>query len=467
MPDEAARLPQDPAAERAVLAAVLVDRRQLDAVREILRPQDFVDVRHQRIFEVFCALDDAPEARKIDLVTVRAELERAGRLAAAGGGAYLAELFDGVARSSHAAEYARLVHERSLSRALHHFGSRIASEAIRSAPGEILAAAEKDLFSIAEGSFVSGPVRLTDDLGRLAEEASQKREGFSGIRTGFQDLDDLMGGLRKSDLILIGARPGEGKTSLALNIALAAGHAGGKVLVFSLEMPRRQIAARLLFSQAQVDARQLSRPGMLSERDRRLIQNTLPVVARMPIYVDDSNVTPVELRSKARQLSREHGLDLIVVDYLQLMRGAEPGARRFENRNLEIAEISRSLKLLAKELDVPVLALSQLSRAPEQRTGAWTAPRLSDLRESGALEQDADIVIFIHRERPKREGDASDEGAASSPPVRRVIVAKNRNGPIGSIRLAWLDRYTRFQTLADEEAGRDSDYPVSAEDLGF
>lgn len=450
-----------------MLAAVLVDRRQLDAVRELLKSHDFMDVRNQRIFEVFCALDDAPDGRKIDLLTVRAELEQSGKLAAAGGGAYLTELFDGVARSSNAADYARLVRERSLSRALHHFGSRVASEAIRGAPEEILAAAEKDLFSIAEGSYASGPARLTEELGRLAEESSRKREGFSGIRTGFQDLDELVGGLRESDLILIGARPGEGKTSLALNIALAAGHAGRKVLVFSLEMPRRQIAARLLFSQAQVDARQLSRPGMLNERDRRLIQNTLPVVARMPIYVDDSNVTPVELRSKARQLSREDGLDLIVVDYLQLMRGADPGTRRFENRNLEIAEISRSLKLLAKELKVPVLALSQLSRAPEQRTGSWTAPRLSDLRESGALEQDADIVIFIHRERPRKEGDASDDGAVSSPPVRRVIVAKNRNGPIGSIRLAWLDRYTRFQNLADEEAGRDSNYPVSAEDLGF
>ncbi len=466
MPDGAVRLPQDAAAERAVLAAVLVDRRQLDAVREILKSKDFHDGRHQRIFEVFCLLDDAPEVRKIDLLTVRAELDRTGRLEAAGGGGYLSELVEGVARSSNAADYARLVREHSLSRELHQLGSRIASEAIRNRPQEILAAAEQDLFAIAEGSFASGPVRLTEDLGRLAEESSRKREGFSGIRTGFQDLDDLMGGLRKSDLILVGARPGEGKTSLALNIALTAGHAGKRVLIFSLEMPLRQIAARLLFSQARVDARQLSRPGMLSERDRRLIQATLPVVARMPIYVDDSNVTPVELRSKARQLSREHGLDLIVIDYLQLMRGSEPGTRRFENRNLEIAEISRSFKLLAKELDVPVLALSQLSRAPEQRTGTSTAPRLSDLRESGALEQDADIVIFIHREWQKKK-EGADDVDAPSPPVRRVIVAKNRNGPVGNIKLAWLDRYTRFENLAEEAAGRDVDYPEPGEDLGF
>ena len=411
MPDEAVRLPHDLAAERAVLAAVLVDRSQLDEVREVLKTRDFLDVRHQRIFEAFCELDDAPELRKIDLLTVRAELERTGKLDAAGGAGYLSELSDGVARSSNAADYAKLVRDRALSRELHHFGSRIASDAIRDSPREILAAAEQDLFAIAEGTFASGPVRLTEDLGHLAEESARQREGFSGIRTGFQDLDNLMGGLRKADLILVGARPGEGKTSLALNIAEAAGQAGKRVLIFSLEMPRRQIAARLLFSHARVNSRELSRPGLLSERDRRLIQNTLPVVARMPIYVDDSNVNPVELRSKARKLSRESGLDLLIIDYLQLMRGAEPGSRRFENRNLEIAEISRSLKLLAKELDVPILALSQLSRAPEQRTGAWTAPRLSDLRESGALEQDADIVIFIHRLRAKEgAGSESDAG---------------------------------------------------------
>ena len=466
MPDEGVRLPQDLTAERAVLAAVLVDRSQLDSVREILKSTDFLDVRHQRIFDAFCVLDDGPELRKIDLLTVRSELERDGKLDAAGGAGYLSELLDGVARSSNAADYARLVRERSLSRQLHHFGSRVASDAIRNSPREILAAAEKDLFAIAEGSFASGPVRLTEDLGNLAEEAARQREGFSGIRTGFGDLDNLMGGLRKSDLILVGARPGEGKTSLALNIALAAGRAGKRVLIFSLEMPRRQIATRLLFSQAEVDARQLSRPGLLSERDRRLIRNTLPAVASMSIYVDDSNVTPVELRSKARQLSREHGLDLIVIDYLQLMRGSEPGSRRFENRNLEIAEISRSFKLLAKELDVPILALSQLSRAPEQRTGMLAAPRLSDLRESGALEQDADIVVFIHREwKKKQEGAEAIE--APSPPVRRVIVAKNRNGPVGDVRLAWLDRYTKFQNLGDGEAGADADYPDPDEDTGW
>ena len=465
MPDETVRLPHDLAAERAVLAAVLVDRSQLDSVREVLKTRDFLDVRHQRIFDAFCELDDAPELRKIDLLTVRAELERTGKLDAAGGAGYLGELSDGVARSSNAADYARVVRERALSRELHRFGNRVASDAVQNSPREILSAAQEDLYAIAEGTFTSGPVRLTEDLSRLAEESARHREGFSGIRTGFDDLDNVMGGLRESDLILVGARPGEGKTSLALNIALTAGRAGKRVLIFSLEMPRRQIATRLLFSHAEVDTWQLSRPGMLNERDRRLIQNTLPVVARMPIYVDDSNVTPVELRSKARQVKREHGLDLVVIDYLQLMRASEPGSRRFENRNLEIAEISRSFKLLAKELEVPILALSQLSRAPEQRAGALTEPRLSDLRESGALEQDADIVIFIHRELKKKQNGAAG-AEAPSPPVRRVIVAKNRNGPVGDVRLAWLDRYTKFKNIGPDEAGG-AGYPDPDEETGW
>ena len=456
------RLPHDPAAERAVLGAVLLDPLQLDAVREVLQAGDFLDRRHRNIFEAVCALDGAAGDRKIDLVTVRAELERSGRLAPTGGSAYLGELFDGVARSSNAAEYARVVREHSLSRQLHRLGSRMAAEALRGTPKSVLAEAEKDLFAIAEDTFESGPVRLREELGALWEEAQRPRKGFSGIRTDLQDLDNLMGGLRKSDLIIVGARPGEGKTSLALNIALAAGRTDHRVLIFSLEMPVRQIAARLLFSHARVDARQLGRPGSFSDEDLRRMRNTLPVLAGMQLFVDDSNVTPVELRSKARQLRRDPGLDLIIVDYLQLMRGGGPGERRFENRNLEIAEISRSLKLLAKELAVPVLALSQLSRAPEQRQ--FTRPRLSDLRESGALEQDADIVLLIHREnRRKGPGAGPDDLAATEPPTRQIIVAKNRNGPTGKVKLAWLARYTRFETVQNPESAPETwDFPADS-----
>ncbi len=475
------QLPHDPGAERAVLAAVLVDDRQLDTVRELVAAKDFLDARHQRIFQAFCALDDAGERRRIDLVTVRAQLEREGQLAAAGGAAYLGELIGGVARSSNAEDYARVVRDHSLSRQLHRLGSQLAGEAVRDPPKQVMAAAEKHLFEITEGSFGSGPVRITEEVRRIAAESEQKREDFAGIPTGFEKLDKLIGGLRKSDLILLGARPGEGKTSLALNIALAAaGPVSRKsVLIFSLEMPLRQIAIRLLFSHAWVNSQMFSGREMLGERDRKLLRRSLPVLQDMRIHVDDSNVTPVELRSKARQLLREEGLDLIMVDYLQLMRGAEAGERRFENRNIEIAEISRSLKSLGKELKVPVLALSQLSRAPDKRE--FSQPQLSDLRESGALEQDADIVLFIHRDGRRRSADSGGEAArrprpsrSAGPadftgqdeesPVRRIIVAKNRNGPTGFARLAWIPQYTRFETMVDE-SGRDEDeeseYPVS------
>lgn len=447
---ETVRLPHDSGAERAVLGSVLLDSLQLDGIREVLRPADFLDRRHRTIFEACCALDDTEGERGIDLVTLRAELERSGKLAAIGGGAYLGELLDGVARSSNAVEYARVVREHSLSRQLHRLGRRMASGALRASPREILSEAEKDLFSIAENTFESAPARLGEELRRIEEEARRFRTGFKGIRTGFQDLDDVIGGLCKSDLILVGARPSAGKTSLALNIALAAGSARKSVLIFSLEMPMRQIAVRLLFSHARVDARQLSRPGMFSEMERKRLANAVPMLAKMPLFVDDSNVTPVELRSKARQQKRDSaGLDLIVVDYLQLMRGAAPGRRRFENRTLEVAEISRSLKLLAKELDVPVLALSQLRRPDRRR--AHTRPELADLRESGALEQDADIVLLIHREQRRQkqtEGGPENEGEEESP-TRVILVAKNRNGPTGQVRLAWLNKYTRFATLED------------------
>ena len=475
MPEEAARLPYDHAAERAVLGAVLLDRRQLDAVRQVVAAADFYDSRHRRVFEAVCSLDDDQEP--IDLVTLRARLDRDGSLEAAGGVGFLAELFDGLALSTNAAEYAGIVGGHALARKLHRYGSRITQEVGKQEPRTLLEEAEKSLFAIAEGFQTGAPVPIGEAAAPIAEEAQKQRDTFPGIRTGLPVLDDLMGGLRPSDLILLGARPGEGKTSLALNISLAAALHGHQVLVFSLEMPVRQIAIRLLFSHAQVDARPLSQPGMLSAEDRRKIRNANEVFRALPIRVDDSTVTPVELRSKARQLRRDPGLDLIVVDYLQLMHAGQSGDRRFENRNLEIAEISRSLKLLAKELDVPVLALSQLSRAPEQRDA--TAPRLSDLRESGALEQDADIVLFIHRERrpaPRDSGGGDGPPMEPGPPVRRVMVAKNRNGPTGVVRLAWLDRFTRFLPIEDPAAAGgaegaptegdalqpSSDYPVEA-----
>lgn len=466
MADEPLSLPHDFSAERAVLGAVLLDRQQLDRVLPILTAADFFDARHRKIFEAVCHLDRENES--VDAITVRSRLDRNGSLAAAGGAAYLAELYDALALSTNAAEYAEIVRGHALSRQLYRYGAGIMREVAGREPRALLEDAEQQLFRIAERSLSEAPVPIGEATDPVAAEAERLREDFGGIRSGLDTLDALMGGLRRSDLILLGARPGEGKTSLALNITLAAALQGKRVLVFSLEMPVRQIAIRLLFSHARVDARQLSLPGLLSAGDRQRIQNANRQVREMPIRVDDSTVTPIEIRSKSRQHRRDPGLDLIVVDYLQLMRADDDSRRRFENRNLEIADISRSLKLLAKELDVPVLALSQLSRAPEQRD--FAEPRLSDLRESGALEQDADIVLFIHRERRRaaRGGDGEDGPPPPNRDVRRVLVAKNRNGPTGTVRLAWLDRFTRFETIdesafAGDEGGGAGEYAPAAE----
>lgn len=464
MADEPLALPHDLAAERAVLGAVLLDRQQLDRVLQVLTAEDFFDARHRKVFEAVCHLDRENES--VDAITVRSRLDRTGSLAAAGGAGYLAELYDALALSTNAAEYAAIIRGHALSRRLYRYGAGITREVAAREPRALLEDAERQLFQIAERSQSAAPVPIGEATDPVAAEADRLREDFGGIRSGLDSLDSLMGGLRRSDLILLGARPGEGKTSLALNITLAAALQGKRVLVFSLEMPVKQIAIRLLFSHARVDARQLSLPGMLSQADRQRIQNANRQVREMPIRVDDSTVTPIEIRSKSRQQRRDPGLDLIVVDYLQLMHADDDHRRRFENRNLEIADISRSLKLLAKELDVPVLALSQLSRAPEQRD--FAEPRLSDLRESGALEQDADIVLFIHRERRKpARGEGEDAPAAPPQEVRRVLVAKNRNGPTGVVRLAWLDRFTRFETIDESafpaEAGEPGEYAPETE----
>ncbi len=479
VPEAPIRLPHDEGAERAVLAAVLVDAAQLDAVRDIVEASDFFDVRHRRIFAALCELDDEAKGA-IDLVTLIAHL-RGDALQAAGGPAYLVELFEGTARSANAAGYARVVRERSVSRRLHRLAGQLARESLEENPAPLIADAEQKLLDLAEGHLGAGPVPIAKELGRVLAEAERERDGFPGIRTHFHKLDAVMGGLRKSDLILVGARPGEGKTSLALNIALAAAGDGNTVLFFSLEMPLRQIVTRLLFSRARVDAGPLHRPGRMSDGDIERLRVAVKDVGAMKIHVDDSNVSPVDLRSRARQLKRDQqGLDLVIVDYLQLMQATRPGERRFDNRNLELGEISRSLKLLAKDLDVPVVALSQLSRAPEQRD--FARPQLADLRESGSLEQDADIVLLIHNpHRPRRAGKAAPEEHSEPAPSRRIIVAKNRNGRTGEVELAWLGQFTLFDNIeaasddfgpddypGDPGAnGSDPGYPGFGEDTGF
>jgi replicative DNA helicase len=372
-------------------------------------------------------------------VTVKEQLAREGRLDDVGGPAYLAELLEGVPRSANVEHYARIVKEKEMLRELIRCTQGILASALeqRRPTEELLDDAEKTIFQVAEKRLRVGfqPISVTAEQSLQAiEELTRRRELITGIATGFPPLDEMTAGLQRGDLVIIAARPSMGKTSLALNIAShAALNHDRTVGMFSLEMSHQQLFFRLLCSEGHVDAHRL-RTGRI---DREEWQGIIKVFGRLsdaPVYIDDTPGAGIlEMRAKARRLKREKGLDLLIVDYLQLMRGRG----RYESRQQEISDISRSLKELAKELDVPVVALSQLSRAPEQR-GGDRRPQLSDLRESGALEQDADVVMFLYREEVYKRDDPDLRGQAE------LIVGKQRNGPTGTVRLRFIREYTRF-----------------------
>ncbi len=357
----------------------------------------------------------------------------------------MAGLADGVPRSTHVEHYARIVKEKATLRNLIHSASKILSTAYEAEQdaGTVLDQAEQEIFSIAEDRIHTGFVPLGDLVqgSFTAIENLQQHKGLvTGIPTGFVDLDNLTSGFQPSDLIIIAARPSMGKTSFVLNVAQ---HIGTKtdrtVGFFSLEMSREQLFMRMLTSEAEVDSHRF-RGGFLSERDYGRLSTALGRLAEARVYIDDSaGLGVLEARAKARRLKAEHGLDLLVIDYIQLMQGRG----RFENRTQEVASISRALKGLAKELAVPVVALSQLSRAPESRSDR--RPQLSDLRESGALEQDADVVMFIYR----------DEQYGATPEnenLAEIIIGKQRNGPTGTVKMAFLKQYTRFANLSPIQA---------------
>jgi replicative DNA helicase len=430
-------LPHSEAAERSLLGAVLVDNDQFERAQEILSHGAFYAPRHQKIFRALERLVESGTA--LDVVTLKAELERAGQLEEIGGPAYLAELIQGVPRSANVAHYARIVREKDVLRELIRRTQAILQSALagRGPLDELLDEAERAILQVAEERLRTGfvPLRVTaEESLKAIEELTRRRELITGVATGYPELDEMTAGLQPGDLVILAARPAMGKTSLALNIASHAALTHGKTVgVFSLEMSHRQLFFRLLSGEGQVDAHRL-RTGRV---DREQWQRIIRVFARLtaaPIFLDDTpGVGVMEMRAKTRRLRREHGLDLLVVDYLQLMRGRG----RHENRQQEISEISRSLKELAKELNVPLLALSQLSRAPEQR-GGDRRPQLSDLRESGAIEQDADVVMFLFREEVYKRDDPDLQGKAE------LILAKQRNGPTGIVRLHFIRDFTRF-----------------------
>jgi len=430
-----------------VLGAILLDNEALYPVLEVLGPPDFFLDGHRKIFARMVELSE--QRQGIDLVTVADELGRVGELEAVGGVAYLSSLVDGVPRVSNVDQYARIVKDKSLLRTLAHTSNHILTQALEAeeAADQVLDRAEQAIFELAEERIQTGLLPLREiaraTLPRL-DEVFERRQHITGLPTGFLDLDNLTSGLQPADLIILAGRPSMGKTALALNIVeqVATRDAGHPVAVFSLEMAKEALLFRLLCAQARVDQHKF-RSGFLNREEMRRMTVGLGQLAEAPIYIDDSPaLTVLEMRAKCRRLQAERGgtgLALVVVDYLQLMSGRG----RFENRTQEISSISRGLKALAKELHVPLIAISQLSRAPEQRGGDHR-PQLSDLRESGSIEQDADLVAFIFRREVYRDPDAVPEEERGR---AELILAKQRNGPTGKIHMAFLREFTRFENL--------------------
>ncbi len=440
-------LPHSAEAERAVLGAVLLDNRVFDQAAQLLVSEDFYLESHRRIFDTIVSLAGA--SRAIDILTLREELARRTDLDAVGGVSYIASLVDGVPRIANIEHYAGIVKEKSLLRKLVHSANDILNRSFSDEedPGLLLEEAEKAIFQIGQERSRTGFAPLQELLAsayRHMEHLHEHKGVVTGVATGFTQLDQMMSGLQDSDLIIIAARPGLGKTSMALNIAQHVTVKQQKVVgVFSLEMSSQQLALRLLCSEARVDSHKM-RSGFLSKQDWTLMAGALSRLSQAQLFIDDTpGISLLEMRSKARRLASEQGLDLLIVDYLQLMSGEVSGRRRQENRQQEISTISRSLKALAKELNVPLIAISQLSRAPEQRRGNHE-PLLSDLRESGSIEQDADVVLFIFRESfYKKEEDLDDEDRYA-----QIIIGKQRNGPTGRVKLAFVDEWTRFENPA-------------------
>jgi replicative DNA helicase len=437
-------LPHNLEAEKSVLGAILIHNEAFNHAAELIDSRDFFRDAHRRIFEKMIVLSERGDA--IDFVTVKEELTRGGELDEVGGPAYIAALADGVPRTANVEYYARIVKEKSTLRNLIHAANRIAAEAYEAEqePDLILDDAERAIFSIAEGRIRQGFVPLRDLVQgsfTTIEKLQQHKGLVTGVPTGFIELDEKTAGLQPADLVIVAARPSMGKTSFVLNIAQHVGTSTDMTVgFFSLEMAKEQLFMRLLTSEARIDAHRF-RTGYLSEKDYGRLSHALGTLAEARVYIDDSaSIGILEMRAKARRLQAEHGLHLLIIDYIQLMQGRG----RFESRQVEIASISRSLKGLAKELNIPIIALSQLSRAPETRSDH--RPQLSDLRESGALEQDADVVMFIYRAEQYRDPDGQPNQEAEG--TAEIIIGKQRNGPTGTVQLAFIKEHTRFENLA-------------------
>jgi len=432
-------------AEQAVLASVLLNNDLMNGVVEILRPEDFYQGAHRTLFTAM--LDLYERGRAIDPLTLAEILKGRDGEAATGGVAYLSELISNVPTIANAADYARMVKEKSILRKTIAVSQEIAASAYQGVTelDEFLDRTEQAIFAIAEEKIKPSYYSMSEmskEAMKEIEKLYEKKEMVTGIPSGFRDLDSKTAGFQRSDMIVVAARPGMGKTALCLNVALnAALRNKVPVAIFSLEMSRQQLALRMICSEARVEFQRL-RTGYLTQDEINKIVASVGRLSEAPIYTDDSGaLSALELRAKARRLKKDRNIGLVIVDYLQLMRGSSTRGNQ-ESRVQEISEISRSLKALAKELDIPVVAISQLNRGVESRTDK--RPQMADLRESGAIEQDSDLILFIYREEMYDRENEEKKGKAE------VIIGKQRNGPMGVVELAFLSRYTRFEDLARE-----------------
>jgi replicative DNA helicase len=434
--------PQNVEAEQSILGAVLLEKEAMPKVEELLVDEDFYRTAHQKIYRAMLTLSERDDA--IDQITLTEHLRGTGDLEAVGGAAYLAELVAVTPSAANVRYHCRVVKDKALLRNLISSTTDVLTRAYDGAESaeEVLESAEQAVFRIGQSKLGQGFYPLKDVIKEsldVVDTLHKLGKSVTGVPTGFIELDDLTAGLQPSDLVILAARPSMGKTSLALGMAInAAVIHGQKVGIFSLEMSKEQLVLRMLSSHASVDSHKL-RIGKLDKTEWWKLAEAASKLEPAPIFIDDSgSLSVTQMRGKARRLIKEKGLDLLIVDYLQLMQG-RPDA---ESRQQEISDISRSLKSLAKELKVPILALSQLSRAVENRTDK--KPVLADLRESGAIEQDADVVIFIYRDEVYN-AESDEKGIA------HIMVKKHRNGPTGDISLTFLDKYAKFADLSDRE----------------
>ena len=442
-------LPNSTEAEISVLGAMLQDSSAVLRAAEQLSPDDFYHPEHKEIFQVMADMNR--QHMPIDLVTLQAELSRRGTLEGIGGNRYLLKILSDVPTAANVRAYIEIVQEKSTLRKMIAACRTITKDCYSQDKEvqDILTNAEKSIFDIVmnrQGGEELKPLsEVLVNTYSIIEELARQKGQIAGVPTGFIDLDSMLTGLHPGELIIIGARPAMGKTSFAMNIAEHAARCNKTTAVFTLEMPREQIAMRLLCSDARVDMQRV-RKGTLEDSDWLRLAQSLAPLSAAPMYIDDTSaLSPTQLRSRCRRLMMDRGLDLVVVDYLGLMKSDG----KAESRQLEVSEISRRLKAIALELKIPIIACAQLSRANKDRVDK--RPMLSDLRDSGSIEQDADVVMFLHREEYYNK-ETEDKN------IGEVIISKQRSGPLGTVKLAWLSEFTTFANLAKDQGGSDAPF---------